>query len=55
MSADHLFYVSRANIFSVYPKILKELLLCEELSRVKESLTGSQLANLPSDFEWQMR
>jgi hypothetical protein len=54
MSADHLFYVSRANIFSIYPKILKEILLSEELTRVREGLTGS-LCFLPSDFEWQMR
>lgn len=53
--ADHLFTVSRADIFEVYPKILKEILTSEELTKVRKSSAQEQVIDLPSDFEWQLK
>lgn len=56
--ADHLFTVSRADIFEIYPKILKEILTSEELSRLRSSGSTSTLEraiDIPSDFEWQLK
>lgn len=62
MCADYLFYVSRADIFSVYPTILQELLIVEELRRTKKvtplgfTVSTDQLRlQLPSEFEWQLK
>lgn len=62
MCADYLFYVSRADIFSVYPSILQEILVVEELFRTKKvspigfTITTDQLRlQLPSEFEWQLK
>ncbi|XP_019548610.3 uncharacterized protein LOC109418830 isoform X1 [Aedes albopictus] len=62
MCADYLFYVSRADIFSVYPSILEEILVVEELLRTKKvsplgfTVTTDQLRlQLPSEFEWQLK
>ena len=50
------FLVSRADIFAIYPKILKEILQAED---VKRSLEGGALSKdfiyLPSDAEFQER
>ncbi|XP_065079450.1 uncharacterized protein LOC135702356 [Ochlerotatus camptorhynchus] len=62
MCADYLFYVSRADIFSVYPSILQEILVVEELLRAKKvtnlgvTVNTDQLRlQLPSEFEWQLK
>lgn len=62
MCADYLFYVSRADIFSVYPTILQELLIVEELRRTRKvtplgfTVSTDQLRlQLPSEFEWQLK
>ncbi|KFB49986.1 AGAP012365-PA-like protein [Anopheles sinensis] len=63
MSSNHLFYVSRADIFSVYPEILREILVLEELFRAKPIVAfGHTIAatdrvplQLPSEFEWQLK
>lgn len=54
MCADHLFYVSRANIFEVYPRILNEILLSEELAKIRGS-AKERIIDIPSDFEWQLK
>lgn len=51
-----LFIVSRADIFAIYPKILKELLQAEETDNASEN--GECVKNfifLPSDIEIQER
>lgn len=48
---DNLFYVSRANIFSIYPKILQKLASHDEESYSIEK----NIITLPSDFEWQLK
>lgn len=55
--ADHLFTVSRADIFEIYPKILKEILTSEELARLRSSgsATLERAIDIPSDFEWQLK
>ncbi|XP_058835489.1 uncharacterized protein LOC131692450 isoform X2 [Topomyia yanbarensis] len=62
MCADHLFYVSRADIFSVYPTILQEILVLEELFRAKKVTafrttisTEKVQLQLPSEFDWQLK
>lgn len=64
MVSNHLFYVSRADIFSVYPEILREILVLEELlCRTKpitafgHTITASDRVplQLPSEFEWQLK
>ncbi|XP_055532411.1 uncharacterized protein LOC129722740 [Wyeomyia smithii] len=64
MCADYLFYVSRADIFSVYPSILQEILVLEELFRGKKSTSFKGISSahaekvqlqLPSEFEWQLK
>lgn len=51
MSGDNLFYVSRANIFSIYPNILKKIVDAEE----EEYSPEKSVTTLPSDFEWQLK
>uniref|UniRef100_A0A336M9L1 CSON014079 protein n=1 Tax=Culicoides sonorensis TaxID=179676 RepID=A0A336M9L1_CULSO len=54
--ADHLFTVSRADIFDIYPKILKEILTSEELARLRTGTTTLERSiDIPSDFEWQLK
>lgn len=57
--ADHLFTVSRADIFEIYPKILKEILTSEELARLRSVSSSSAIVeraiDIPSDFEWQLK
>ncbi|XP_053686098.1 uncharacterized protein LOC128735638 [Sabethes cyaneus] len=60
MCADYLFYVSRADIFSVYPSILQEILVLEELFRAKKvtpfkSSSSAEKLQMPSEFEWQLK
>lgn len=52
--ADHLFAISRADIFEIYPRILTEILLSEELAKVRAS-AKERVIDLPSDFEWQLK
>lgn len=51
MCADNLFYVSRANIFSIYPKILQKMIILDDISYSPEKA----IVVLPSDFEWQLK
>lgn len=51
MCADNLFYVSRANIFSIYPKILQKMIVCDDMAYSPDK----NFVTLPSDFEWQLR
>uniref|UniRef100_A0A182R0J2 SAM-dependent MTase RsmB/NOP-type domain-containing protein n=1 Tax=Anopheles farauti TaxID=69004 RepID=A0A182R0J2_9DIPT len=62
MVSNHLFYVSRADIFSVYPEILREILVLEELLLRTKTITafGHTITDrvplqLPSEFEWQLK
>ena len=60
MNSDFLFYVSRANIFEIYPEILKELLVLEELKNQNVAVVNAfghilSPIHLPSDFEWQLK
>ncbi|XP_053679235.1 uncharacterized protein LOC128730226 [Anopheles nili] len=64
MVSNHLFYVSRADIFSVYPEILREILVIEELLLRTKTITafGHTITatdrvplQLPSEFEWQLK
>jgi hypothetical protein len=48
---DNLFYVSRANIFSIYPNILKKIVAIDDAAYNPEK----NLIVLPSDFEWQLK
>lgn len=51
MCADNLFYVSRADIFSIYPKILKKMIVLDDMSYNPEKMS----ITVPSDFEWQLK
>lgn len=51
MCADNLFYVSRAGIFSIYPKILKKIVVVDDMAYNPEKVVVA----LPSDFEWQLK
>lgn len=51
MCADNLFYVSRAGIFSIYPRILEKLVAVDDLAYSPEK----NVITLPSDFDWQLR
>lgn len=48
-----LFLISRADIFAIYPKILREILQSEEKSRTKDGFRPNELIRLPSDAEFQ--
>lgn len=51
-----LFIVSRADIFAIYPKILKELLQAEETDNASENGESEKnFSCLPSDIEIQER
>lgn len=52
-----LFLISRADIFSIYPKIFKELLSTDDAER-QVSPSGrlpKDIFNLPSDYEWKLK
>jgi hypothetical protein len=51
MCADNLFYVSRAGIFSIYPDILKKMVVLDDMAYNPER----SVIALPSDFEWQLK
>lgn len=51
MCADNLFYVSRANIFSIYPKILKKMVVIDDMAYSPDK----NVIALPSDFDWQLK
>lgn len=53
MCADNLFYVSRANIFDIYPKILKKMIVLDDMAY--SSPDKNLVISLPSDFEWQLK
>lgn len=52
-----LFLISRADIFSIYPRIFKELLATDDADR--QVAPGGRLAkdffSLPSDYEWKLK
>lgn len=50
-----LFVLSRADIFAIYPKILANILQCEELKRVKEGILAQDFIPLPTDHDYQER
>lgn len=50
MCADNLFYVSRANIFDIYPKNLKKMVVLDDMA-----YSPNNFIALPSDFEWQLK
>lgn len=51
MCADNLFYVSRANIFTIYPEILKKIVVIDDMAYTPEK----NYIALPSDFDWQLK
>jgi hypothetical protein len=50
---DNLFYVSRANIFSIYPNILRKIVAADDATYCPTS--DKSFITLPSDFEWQLK
>lgn len=52
-----LFLISRADIFSIYPKIFNELLATDDADR--QVAPGGRLPkdffNVPSDYEWKLK
>lgn len=50
-----LFLVSRADIFAIYPKILKEILHSEEQKRAQDGYLPKDHVQLPSDVDFQDR
>lgn len=50
-----LFLVSRADIFAIYPQILKEILHSEELRRSQTGQLATDHVLLPSDPDFQDR
>jgi hypothetical protein len=51
MCADNLFYVSRAGIFSIYPNILKKMVIVDDMAYNPDKVSIA----LPSDFEFQLK
>lgn len=52
-----LFLISRADIFSIYPKIFQELLATDDADR-QEAPSGrlpKDYFSLPSDYEWKLK
>ncbi|XP_055694802.1 uncharacterized protein LOC129796701 isoform X2 [Lutzomyia longipalpis] len=52
---DNLFLISRADIFSIYPKIFNELLAQDECERQKSGSRAAKEINLPSDYEFRLK
>lgn len=52
-----LFLISRADIFSIYPKIFKELLANDDADRqlAPSGRLPKDFFNLPSDYEWKLK
>lgn len=50
-----LFVISRANIFAIYPKILTNILQCEEIKRCKDGILTRDFIPLPTDCDYQER
>lgn len=51
-----LFLISRADIFSIYPKIFKELLVADDVERQKAAgRLPKDVFNVPSDYEWKLK
>lgn len=50
-----LFLVSRADIFAIYPKILREILEKDEQKRAKVGYLPKDHVQLPSDMDFQDR
>lgn len=52
-----LFLISRADIFSIYPKIFSELLATDDADR--QVTPGGRLLkdffNVPSDYDWKLK
>lgn len=53
--ASKLFLLSLADIFSIYPRIFREIIAAEELKRSREGALPKDFLYLPSDAEWQER
>ncbi|XP_059608104.1 uncharacterized protein LOC132255948 [Phlebotomus argentipes] len=52
---DNLFLISRADIFSIYPKIFNELIAQDEAERQKSGGRVAKEINLPSDYEFKLK
>lgn len=52
-----LFLISRADIFSIYPKIFKELLASDDADRqvTPSGRLPKDIFNVPSDYEWKLK
>lgn len=52
-----LFLISRADIFSIYPKIFKELLANDDADRqvTPSGRLPKDIFNVPSDYEWKLK
>jgi len=50
---DNLFYVSRANIFDIYPRILKKMVILDDMAY--SATSEKNVIQLPSDFDWQLK
>ena len=53
--SNQLFFLSLADIFSVYPKIFRELISNEDIKRKTEGKLAKDHIYLPSDEEWLER
>ncbi|XP_055923266.1 uncharacterized protein LOC129953813 isoform X2 [Eupeodes corollae] len=53
--SNQLFFLSLADIFSVYPKIFRELIATEDVKRKTEGKLAKDIIYLPSDEEWLER
>ncbi|XP_055384339.1 uncharacterized protein LOC129613998 [Condylostylus longicornis] len=51
--SDSLFFISSANIFSIYPTVFKEIFDAEDEKRKNDGPLKKDFVYLPSDFEWQ--
>ncbi|GAB0093934.1 Ubiquitin-protein ligase E3A, N-terminal zinc-binding domain [Sergentomyia squamirostris] len=52
---DNLFLISRADIFSIYPKIFNELIAQDEAERQKSGGRVTKEINLPSDYDFKLK
>lgn len=48
-----LFLVGSADIFAIYPKLLRDILLAEDAKRLQEGTLSKDFIFLPSDAEFQ--
>ena len=55
MDINDLFMVRRADIFAIYPRILRELINVDKTLRQKLGKPDKESIHLPSDFDWQLK